>query len=138
MACLICPAPGTLAVKAINREAAIAGERPLRRLIPSTGVKRVMDAIAAHPYYKVKRAIIDGEQRVEQEARTILLYEEKVSSCCRTFLLDDVYDMSYRTVGSEGGILYLHTHIGVFPYTVKADPAPFIDAFKAASVRKKE
>lgn len=91
-----------------------------------------MEAIAVHPYYKVKRAIIDGELRIEQEERAIELYVEKVCTHARTFVLADVYDMSYRLVGSEGGILYLHTNIGVFPYTVKVDPAQFIEAFRAA------
>lgn len=58
------------------------------------------------------------------------LYGDKIVTRYREFPIQEVFDMSYRKLGGEGGILYLHTKQGVYSYMVKAEPADFIEAFK--------
>ncbi|GAB3798380.1 hypothetical protein [Virgibacillus kimchii] len=88
-----------------------------------------MDFIAKQPYVKVERKVSSIEQWDEEDQRMIYLYDEKVVTRHREFPITDVLDVSYKEVAGEGGILYLHTLKGVFPYTVKTSPEPFIDAF---------
>lgn len=47
-----------------------------------------------------------------------------------TFELCEIYDMSFRKLTNELGILYLHTNKGLFPFKVKEEPLRFIDEFK--------
>lgn len=88
-----------------------------------------MHLIAKQPYVKVERKVSSIEQWDEEEQRTMYLYDEKVVTKRREFPITDVLDISYKEVAGKGGILYLHTLKGVFPYTVKSSPQPFIDAF---------
>lgn len=89
-----------------------------------------MSLIAVQPYVKVQREVGSLEQRRVEQERTLYLYEEKIVTQHREFPLHQVLDISYRKVGKEGGLLYLHTSRGVFPYTVKSTPVKFINAFK--------
>lgn len=89
-----------------------------------------MYLIAEQPYIKVEREV-NGLEKIETELnRTIYLYDEKVVTQHREFPIRDVMDISFRVIGGDGGLLYLHTSKGVFSYTVKSSPQPFIDAFK--------
>jgi hypothetical protein len=90
----------------------------------------MQDPIAVHPYYKVDREVTDSGQQVVNHDRIMYLYPTKVMSEYREFLIQDVFDMSYRRIGAEEGILYLHTRQGLFPYNVRTDPTGFIRAFK--------
>lgn len=89
-----------------------------------------MKLIGTQPYYKIQRQVSSVDQRDIEEQRHLYLYEDKIMTYHREFLLDQVLDMSYRAFGKQGGLLYLHTLKGVFSYQVKASPQPFIDAFK--------
>ncbi|RXZ78925.1 hypothetical protein EBB07_25225 [Paenibacillaceae bacterium] len=86
--------------------------------------------IASHPYFKVERKLCDSTQQIIVHDHVIQLYSTKISTFHREFLVSNVYDMSFRKMGAEDGILYLHTHQGVYPYTVKDNPVLFINAFK--------
>ncbi|MFA1819262.1 hypothetical protein ACDX78_03480 [Virgibacillus oceani] len=88
-----------------------------------------MHLIAKQPYVKVERKVSSIEQWDEEEQRMIYLYDEKVVTKRREFPITDVLDVSYKEVAGTGGILYLHTLKGVFPYTVKDSPKQFILAF---------
>jgi hypothetical protein len=88
------------------------------------------DPIATHPYYKIDREISHSGQQVVNHDRIMYLYLTKVMTEYREFLIEDVYDMSYRRIGEEEGILYLHTKQGLFPYNVRTDPTGFIKEFK--------
>src|SRR5690625_1132718 len=90
-----------------------------------------MQFIAKQPYVKVERKVSSIEQWDEEEQRMIYLYDEKVVTKRREFPIKDVLDVSYKEVAGEGGILYLLTLKGVFPYTVKTSPKSFIDAFNS-------
>ncbi|EHB67014.1 MULTISPECIES: hypothetical protein [Paenibacillus] len=89
-----------------------------------------MNWIAVQPYYKINRVVDGIEQRTEEQRRKMYLYEDRIVTKYRVFPLGQVFDLSYRTIGGEGGFLYLHTQQGVYSYTVKEDPRTFIEAFK--------
>lgn len=89
-----------------------------------------MSWIAEQSYYKVERIMTGIDMKTVKEPRRMLLYAERLQTMRRNFMLDDVYDLSFRPMGDEGGILYVHTDHGVYAYTVPDDPAPFIQAFK--------
>lgn len=89
-----------------------------------------MYLIAQHPYFKVEREVSSIDQRNIEHERTIYLYTDKVVTQHRTFLISEVLDISYRTFGEAGGLLYIHTIGGLFSYTVKSSPQKFIEAFE--------
>lgn len=89
-----------------------------------------MYLIAEQPYFKVQREVSSIEQRDVEYERTIYMYNEKIVTQHREFSIENVLDMSYRVIGKEGGLLYLHTNKGVYSYTVKSSPQQFINAFK--------
>ncbi|UVI32957.1 hypothetical protein [Paenibacillus spongiae] len=89
-----------------------------------------MNWIAIQPYYKVVREVIGQEQTTVTQDREMYLYHDRIITRYREFGIVDVFDLSYRRMGSGGGIFYLHTNRGVFSYTVNTDPSSFIEAFK--------
>ncbi|WP_100011555.1 hypothetical protein [Lentibacillus sediminis] len=89
-----------------------------------------MKLIAEQPYTKIERQVKSIEQVDVEHHRTMYLYDEKVVTQHHEFPIRDVFDMSYRFIGGQGGLLYLHTSRGVFPYTVKSSPEQFVAAFK--------
>ncbi len=94
-----------------------------------------MDSIT---YITVHRKIINGEQKVWEEAHTIRLSTIYVKTSFQEFLLNDVHDVSYKGFSSREGILYLHTSQGVFPFQVRECPQSFINEFKTLKVSKRK
>ncbi|WP_018757314.1 hypothetical protein [Paenibacillus terrigena] len=90
-----------------------------------------MNSIAALSYYKVERNISGLEQTIHKQDRWIYLYQEKVVTAHREFPIQEVFDISYRSMGGDGGMLYLHTLQGVYSYTITEDPQSFLKAYKA-------
>ncbi|MDO7905568.1 hypothetical protein Q5741_03980 [Paenibacillus sp. JX-17] len=88
--------------------------------------------IARQPYTKVQRSIMDAAQITVHEERMLYLFPDRVQTRHREFELGQVFDMSFRPMGPEGGggMLYLHTYQGVFSYTVESHPESFIQAFR--------
>lgn len=89
-----------------------------------------MEIIAEQPYYKMIREVSSIKQQDIKDKRKIVLFTDKVKTKHREFPLSDVLDMSFRKVGKEGGILYLHTMRGVYSYHVETSPESFITTFK--------
>ncbi|WP_188456296.1 hypothetical protein [Virgibacillus oceani] len=89
-----------------------------------------MHLIAEQPYFKVERQVNSIEQKDIEHARTLYLYHDKIVTKYREFPIQDVLDITYRSVGDDGGLLYLHTSSGLYTYTVKSSPKKFIEAFK--------
>lgn len=89
-----------------------------------------MHVIAVQPYIKMERQVSSIKQQDVEHERVVTLYSDRVKTEHREFEIDEVHDMSYRTFGDEGGLLYIHTIRGVFSYTVKSSPEQFINAFK--------
>ncbi|WP_078594838.1 hypothetical protein [Evansella clarkii] len=89
-----------------------------------------MSCIKTQSYVKVERFVNSIEQTNVEKEKTMELYEDKIVTALDEFKLKTVFDISYRTIKGEEGWLYLHTTKGVFPYIVKTDPYPFIEAFR--------
>lgn len=89
-----------------------------------------MDWIAKQPYVKVLREVDGLEQKKVQEQRFLYLYPDRIVTKYHSFSIEKVLDISYKKIAGKGGILYLHTLSGVYPYLVTDDPQAFIDAFK--------
>ncbi|HLQ70324.1 MAG TPA: hypothetical protein VK142_00840 [Bacillota bacterium] len=89
-----------------------------------------MKLLAEQPYIKVQRQVDGLIQKNVEMKRTLYLYDEKVVSKHREFPIQDVTDVSYRNLGTEGGMLYVHTNKGVYSYIVKSSPKNFVDTFK--------
>ncbi|MFC3772902.1 hypothetical protein [Paenibacillus sp. GCM10012303] len=90
-----------------------------------------MNWIAIQPYYKIERRVTSFEQVTVKEDRFMYLFEKKIVTETHDFPIKNVFDLSYKRIGKEGGLFYLHTLQGVYSYTVAGDPQSFIDAFKA-------
>lgn len=93
-----------------------------------------MNRVAVQPYYKIIRTIDGLDQRMEEQAREMILYEDRIVTKHRHFPIKQVFDLSYRPMGDGVGFLYLHTQQGVYSYTLKDDPESFITAFKNLNV----
>lgn len=88
-----------------------------------------MTWVAKQSYYKVVRTVFYTELRTEVDDRVMYLYPDKIKTKHREFAMDEVFDMSYRQIGGEEGMLYLHTNQGVFTYNVRTNPAVMLEAF---------
>lgn len=89
-----------------------------------------MAKLAVQPYYKVTRKVVNNEQLTVMEEREMHLYREKIVTKHREFPIAHVVDLSYKPIGKEGGLLYLHTKQGLYTYTVASDPQSFIESCK--------
>lgn len=94
-----------------------------------------MNLIAVQPYIKIIREVTSIEQKDIEHNRVIYLYNDKVVTEHRKFPIQDVIDMSHRSIGDKGGLLYIHTSSGLYSYTVKESTEKFIEAFKEHKVR---
>ncbi|WP_217587628.1 hypothetical protein [Lentibacillus saliphilus] len=88
-----------------------------------------MEPIAVQTYYQVERQVDRTGQSLRKDAHYLYLYQTIVSSTSHIFNISDVHDMSFRKVGKQGGLLYLHTISGVHAYPVHASPHAFMTAF---------
>ncbi|EDL65802.1 hypothetical protein BSG1_16140 [Bacillus sp. SG-1] len=86
--------------------------------------------ITSHPYYVVTRKIEDHIQSSEETEHELRMYTERIDCSTKTFLMKNVFDVSYKSLNPEQGFLYLHTNQGVHSFHVKQDPRPFIQAYK--------
>lgn len=90
-----------------------------------------MRLIATQPYIKVIRKFDRIEKKVWEEKRWIYLFDCKIVTSYREFPLEEVLDISYRRIGTDGGLLLIHTTGGLFSYTLKSNPEAFIYAFES-------
>ncbi|QNR69429.1 hypothetical protein IAQ67_10645 [Paenibacillus peoriae] len=91
---------------------------------------RVHNIVSVQPYYKAERIVTPLKQETVIHRRVLHLYTTKIVSAYREFSLNEVYDISFKSIGQGHGVLYLHTKQGVFPYTVESDPKDFMIEFK--------
>ncbi|WP_421384954.1 hypothetical protein ACOJQI_09340 [Bacillus salacetis] len=89
-----------------------------------------MNLITSHPYYIVTRKIEHNVQSADETEHELQLFEESITCSTKSFLMENVFDVSYKPLNQEKGFLYLHTHQGVFSFYVKEDPGLFIQAYK--------
>ncbi|MDQ0172954.1 hypothetical protein [Paenibacillus tundrae] len=95
-----------------------------------------MSTIAVLPYYKIQRELTGLAQEIVSSDRSMILYADKIVTQYREFKITEVFDMSFRRMGNEGGFFYLHTSTGVYPYMVKIDPKPFIQKFRTMTSKR--
>ncbi|UQZ32761.1 hypothetical protein C2I18_03830 [Paenibacillus sp. PK3_47] len=86
--------------------------------------------IATQPYYKIERVVSAGDLETIIHQRSLCLYPDRIVSAYREFIIEEIFDISFRDLGQGHGVLYLHTKQGVFPYTVEADAELFIAEVK--------
>ncbi|WP_209122843.1 hypothetical protein [Alkalihalobacillus sp. BA299] len=89
-----------------------------------------MDLISTHNCIEVEQKIEFTKKYTIEKNFDIELYSDKIRLKEKEFLLENVFDISYRKVTKEIGFLYLHTNQGVIPSLVKTDPISFIDNFR--------
>lgn len=89
-----------------------------------------MDFIHSQPYVKVIRKIDNNQQLYIQSLAYIYLYEDRIETETQTFLLKNIFDMSFKSFSSNTGFLYFHTNQGVFSYNVESNPSQLIQIFK--------
>lgn len=92
-----------------------------------------MDHLAVLPYIETERQITGQGQKMVVHNHRLYLYKTQISAFSQVFALNEVYDMSFRKMGGDEGIFYLHTKQGVYPYRINIDPAFFIHAYKQIS-----
>lgn len=78
-------------------------------------------------YYEVRRHIdfYFVQQSVESE-KFLHGTDEGIRCAVRQFSWKQLHDISYKPFSSGEGLLYLHTHQGMFSYRVKDNPTTFL------------
>ncbi|MBU9713793.1 hypothetical protein [Evansella tamaricis] len=89
-----------------------------------------MNFISEHPYIRMERVVTPLEQTNVEKKCWLKLYEDRVVTETKEFLLNTIIDISFKIIRGQEGFLYLHTNQGVFTYNVKDDPKEFIQCFK--------
>lgn len=97
-----------------------------------------MKIIASLPYMIVSRSIDWNKQYFQKREEQLLLLEDKIISHINEFLMDEIWDISYRASSSEFGFFYLHTNRGLFSFHVKAEPSEFINKYQRMKKRVKK
>ncbi|WP_010175908.1 hypothetical protein [Bacillus coahuilensis] len=86
-----------------------------------------MESTISITYVQSKKVINQLMQVTENKYYTLTLLEWGISTHDQTFSILEVLDISYRSFSNHGGILYLHTTKGLFPFHIKESPEPFIE-----------
>ncbi|ARD48955.1 hypothetical protein SporoP37_12755 [Sporosarcina sp. P37] len=81
-------------------------------------------------YVSIQRVVDRLEQSYQKSYHSISLFHNRITTSSRTFLLEHVFDLSYRPFSGQTGLFYLHTREGVFAFEVVEEPAHFISLFK--------
>ena len=81
-------------------------------------------------YISVQRVVDRLQQTHLKTYHTICLFQDRITTSSRTFLLKHVFDLSYRPFSGQTGLFYLHTHEGVFTFEIVEEPEHFISLFK--------
>ncbi|WP_236694087.1 hypothetical protein [Sporosarcina globispora] len=89
-----------------------------------------MRIIASQPFIIVSRSIDWNQQKYIEKELYLHLFEDHILSPTEKFLIDEVWDMSYRSSNCEIGFLYLHTNRGCLTFQVKSEPSQFINLYK--------
>lgn len=81
-------------------------------------------------YISVQRVVDRVEQTTQKTYHSICLFQDRITTSSRTFLLKHVFDLSYRPFSGHTGLFYLHTNEGVFTFKIEEEPEYFISLFK--------
>lgn len=86
--------------------------------------------IVSLSYISVQRVVDRLQQTNLKTYHSICLFTDRITTSTRTFLLQHVFDLSYRPFSGPTGLFYLHTHEGVFTFEIVEEPENFISRFK--------
>ena len=89
-----------------------------------------MNPISTQLCIFIERKIERLEKKIIEQKFELELYSHKICLREKEYLIDNVFDISYRNATEEVGFLYLHTNEGVIPTLTKTDPKPFIESFR--------
>lgn len=93
-----------------------------------------MAMLISLPYVKVIRRIRNNSQQIIETEQFLTLYEDKILSANDKFMMEDILDMSYRSLNERTGLLYFHTIRGLYSFQLKTDPDAFISEYKKLKV----
>ncbi|MFC0270238.1 hypothetical protein ACFFIX_02030 [Metabacillus herbersteinensis] len=96
-----------------------------------------MDILATQTYYITDRSIHWNEQLYVESEYRLQLSEEVIRTNSHIFSFKDVWDMSYKPMSDNKGILYLHTIQGVFSFYIKTRPFEFIEIYQEIKLAQK-
>ncbi|CQR47862.1 hypothetical protein BN1058_02193 [Paraliobacillus sp. PM-2] len=88
-----------------------------------------MSKLATQTYVMIERKIEKNQQLIKQDEYTLTLHHHCIESANQKFLINNVYDITYRKVNITY-FLYLHTNKGVTAFQTIEDPASFVQSFK--------
>src|SRR5699024_3230757 len=89
-----------------------------------------MSYIAKQSYNKIIQEISRIEIKKYTETMYLYLYQDKLTTMYREFLISEIMYLSFKQMQGKGGILFLHTNHGVYSYHVINSPAAFIETCK--------
>jgi hypothetical protein len=87
-------------------------------------------AVAIQSYVIIERIVENQAQTTKVHEHELQLFETKITSFHREFLIRSVYDMSFRIISGDEGFLYFHTDEGVYSFMVRNNPKSFIMLYK--------
>ncbi|MBM7633912.1 hypothetical protein [Geomicrobium sediminis] len=70
------------------------------------------------------------EKHTEHYDTDMVLYDDCITIDHESFVIEKVFDVSYRYQEGEIGFFYLHTSQGVRTFYIKTDPSDFIASFR--------
>lgn len=85
-----------------------------------------VEIIAKHPYIKVIREVTGLEKTETKDNRELKLYQTKLTTRHREFLIEDLKVVATRKIGEDGGLIFIHTTSGLFTYTVETIDQKFV------------
>lgn len=94
-----------------------------------------MKVMFSQSYIKVDRRIENNQQLYIKLKAHINLYEDRIETDGQSFILKDVFDVSFKSISLNNGFLYLHTNQGIFAYIVESNPSIFINMFKSIKTK---
>lgn len=91
-----------------------------------------MRILATITYYTITRSIEHNQQHFSEDTHTLSLLTDRITTTEKLeFSIDNVFDLSFRAVSVDYGLMYLHTNQGLFSFQVKEEkPLVFLEEFK--------
>ncbi|TGB05344.1 hypothetical protein [Halobacillus salinus] len=82
--------------------------------------------ISSQPIIQKKRTIENNRQHYIEEHLSLQLYEHIVRTPSEDIPLQNLFDVSHRTLSGDQGFLYLHTNSGVRTFLVNQSPEEWV------------
>lgn len=95
--------------------------------------KSSQEVLSTIQYTVVERFIENFEQQKKEFHYTLSLTRTAVYSNSHHFLLETLFDVSFKPLSNGQSFLYLHTNQGLFSFIISSNPEKFIQTFKSIS-----